>query len=75
MEVYATQQPNIIIDEDGIMRTARDGDMEVVVLQVLKQGTLNHLHGTWFNGALQKAQNSCADDREVSVSELAKQCL
>lgn len=35
--VYASQQSNMIIDEDGIMRTATNGDLAVVVTQVLKQ--------------------------------------
>lgn len=42
--IYASQLPNIIFYENGTMRTARDGDPMVVVLQENKHENLNCVH-------------------------------
>lgn len=54
MEVYASQQPNMIIDENRILGTAGDVALVVVVPQALKQELLYYLHGTKLTGHYRK---------------------
>lgn len=58
MEVYESQQPNMIIGKDGIMRTARDGDLAVVIPQALKQKFLSYAYGTKLTGHYRKLRKT-----------------
>eukprot|EP00171_Calliarthron_tuberculosum_P002219 IDg2219t1 len=47
---YAEARRDILVDEDGVLRIARDGDLAVVVPEALKVAVLSHVHGSRLTG-------------------------
>ncbi len=44
----------MMVDEDGVLRIAKDGDLAVVVPKGLQTAVLNHVHGTALTGHYRK---------------------
>ena len=50
VEYYASAKENMLVDEDGVLRTVRDGGAAVVVPEVLREEVMKCVHGSKLTG-------------------------
>ncbi len=69
----AAEDKLMLVDEEGILRIAKDGDLAVVVPKSLQLAVLNHVMGQLSPGTI-ASEKHCADEGEVLVEGMDKGC-
>ncbi len=64
VRAMAASDKRMLVDEDGLLRIAKDGDLAVVVPRCLRTKVLEHVHGSASRGTTGRGERLlvCGED-------------